>query len=47
MTIAMNFSLARWGRAGVGADGLRTLAASPTPPAPIPTFPQRGKEQNR
>ncbi len=31
-------SLTLWGRAGVGA---RTRAA-----APIPAFPQRGKEQN-
>ena len=47
MTIPMNFSLPGWERAGVGADGLRTLAASRPPLAPIPAFPQRGKEQNR
>ena len=47
MTIAMNFSLAPRVRAGVGADGLRTLAASRPPLAPIPAFPQRGKEEYR
>jgi hypothetical protein len=47
MTIPMNLSLPPRGRAGVGADGLQTLAASRPPLAPIPTFPQRGKAQNR
>jgi hypothetical protein len=35
---SLNCSLPRWGRAGVGA---RPAART----APIPTFPQRGKEE--
>ena len=42
-----NFSLPFRGRAGVGADGLQFAAASPAPRAPIPTFPRKGKEQDR
>jgi hypothetical protein len=45
--LMMNFSLPRWGRAGVGADGLHVAAASQAPRAPIPTFPRKGKEQYR
>jgi hypothetical protein len=41
------FSLPRWGRAGVGASGLLTCTAQQHgQPAPIPTFPQKGKEKN-
>ncbi|SCX68865.1 hypothetical protein SAMN03159363_3378 [Variovorax sp. EL159] len=43
----LNFSLPRWGRAGVGARGLHFAAALPAPLAPIPTFPRKGKEQDR
>jgi hypothetical protein len=47
MTTPMNFSLPRWGRAVVGACGLRTAMAFQAPHAPIPTFPRKGKEQDR
>ncbi len=40
-------SLPRWGRAGVGASGLASPGEFQAPQAPIPTFPQRGKEQNQ
>jgi len=43
----MNFSFPRWGRAGVGAGGLDVAAALQAPLAPIPTFPRKGKEQDR
>jgi len=46
-TIPMNFSLPRWGRAGVGASGLDVAAALQAPLATIPTFPRKGKEQDR
>ncbi len=47
--LTMNFPLPLplWWRAGVGADGLRLTAALPAPLAPIPTFPRKGKEQDR
>ncbi|QFZ83719.1 hypothetical protein GFK26_13625 [Variovorax paradoxus] len=35
------------GEGGGGARGLRESKAPVRRPAPIPTFPQRGKEQNR
>jgi len=38
-------SLPLWGRAGVGAGGGRYVAAPARPRAHVPTFPQRGKEQ--
>ncbi|AVQ83967.1 hypothetical protein C4F17_25130 [Variovorax sp. PMC12] len=41
--LAFSFSLPFRGRAGVGASGATTGHALP---APIPTFPQRGKEQD-
>jgi hypothetical protein len=41
-----SFSLPFRGRAGVGARGLHTAAASPAPLAPIPAFPRKGKEQD-
>jgi len=47
MKASMNFSLPGWGRAGVGARGLRADAAFQAPHAPIPTFPRKGKEQDR
>jgi hypothetical protein len=47
MTRPMNFSLPLRGRAGVGASGLHTAAALQAPPAPIPAFPRKGKEQDR
>ncbi len=47
MKALMNFSLPRWGRAEVGARGLHTAAALQAPHAPIPTFPRKGKEQDR
>jgi len=45
--LMMNFSLPRRGRAGVGAGGPPTAAAFQAPSAPIPTFPRKGKEQDR
>jgi len=42
-----NFSLPFRGRAGVGARGLHTTSALQAPLAPIPTFPRKGKEQDR
>jgi hypothetical protein len=47
MTYSTYFSLPLWGRAGVGARGLRYGAALRVPSAPIPTFPQGGKEQEQ
>jgi hypothetical protein len=47
MKALMNFSLPRRGRAGVGAGGLQIAAAFEAPLAPIPTFPRKGKEQDR
>jgi hypothetical protein len=47
MKALMNFSLPRWGRAGVGARGLRTVVAFQALHAPIPAFPRKGKEQDR
>jgi hypothetical protein len=47
MTTPMNFSLPLWGRAGVGADGDRFAAVLQAPLALIPTFPRKGKEQDR
>ena len=47
MKALMYFSLPCRGRAGVGAVGLRTTAAFQAPLAPIPTFPRKGKEQDR
>ncbi len=47
MTCFPHFSLPLRGRAGVGADGLDTTAAFRAPLAPIPTFPRKGKEQDR
>jgi len=47
MKVSTNFSLPRWGRAGVGASSLHTPMALQAPLAPIPTFPRKGKEQNR
>jgi hypothetical protein len=46
-TALMNFSLPSRGRAGVGARGPDTAAAFQAPLAPIPTFPRKGKEQDR
>jgi hypothetical protein len=40
MTALLNFSLPQWGRVGVGAGTRRALSA------PIPTFPQWGKEKD-
>jgi hypothetical protein len=45
--LMMNFSLPRWGRAGVGASGLHLAAALQAPLAPLPAFPRKGKEQDR
>ncbi|MDQ0569764.1 hypothetical protein QFZ42_001598 [Variovorax paradoxus] len=45
--LTMNLSLPRWGRAGVGADGLHVAATLQAPLAPIPAFPRKGKEQDR
>jgi len=47
MKVSTNFSLPRWGRAGVGASGLHTAMALQAPLAPISTFPRKGKKQNR
>jgi hypothetical protein len=46
-TGSMYFSIPLRGRAGVGARGLQTAAALQAPPAPIPAFPRKGKEQDR
>ncbi|VTY36474.1 Uncharacterised protein [Xylophilus ampelinus] len=46
MTAARIHSLPRWGRAGVGARGGRSAAPLSRAAAPIPTFPQWGKEPN-
>ncbi|RST53554.1 hypothetical protein EJI00_04695 [Variovorax sp. DXTD-1] len=40
-------SLPRWGRAGVGARRPPNKHSARSKPAPIPAFPQRGKEQYR
>jgi len=45
--MTMCFSLPFRGRAGVGASGLHTAEALQAPHAPIPTFPRKGKEQDR
>jgi hypothetical protein len=47
MKTSMFFSLPLRGRAGVGAGGLHATAALQAPRAPIPTFPRKGKEQDR
>ena len=47
MTMRRVYPLPRRGRVGVGASGAHLAIALCMPQAPIPAFPQRGKEKAR